>query len=157
ITGFLPTIGAPGTTVTISGANFASDAKADKVLFNQAAALVSSAGTGSLQVLVPAHASSGPVSVVTPHGVAVSSSLFFIVPSGYSSSAVTTTGAIAVGSSGSATLAGGKIALESFNGAAGQYLTLGISNDTIASATLKIYAPDGSLLTSGVVTPSTGG
>src|SRR5262249_51601668 len=69
ITSLLPTSGAVGTVVTISGANFGATQGASSVTFNGAAGTPSSWTAGSIVVAVPSAATSGPV-VVTVNGVA---------------------------------------------------------------------------------------
>jgi YD repeat-containing protein len=156
IGGFSPTVGAPGTAVTVTGTNFQPLAN-DRVQFNQYQAAVTSATGASIAAIVPPNTSSGKIQVTTPYGTAVSAADFIIPPSGYAVSSIGTSGRIpADGSANTVALStASKIAVELFDGVAGQYLTLGISNDTIASATVSIIDPDGNTLVSGTVTPST--
>lgn len=66
ITGFTPATGGPGTTVLISGSNFIG---VNAVLFNGAAATnFTVLGDNLISVVVPAGASTGPVSVSRPPG-----------------------------------------------------------------------------------------
>ncbi len=66
ITGFTPATGGPGTTVLISGSNFLG---VNAVLFNGAAATnFTVLGDNLISVVVPAGASTGPVSVSRPPG-----------------------------------------------------------------------------------------
>jgi polysaccharide lyase-like protein/IPT/TIG domain-containing protein len=73
ISGFTPTSGVPGTTVTISGSGLlgASSVK----LAGVAAAITSNTAT-AVKVLVPAGAASGAIQVSTPGGTATTSSTF---------------------------------------------------------------------------------
>lgn len=75
ITGVTPGRGRPGSTVTITGESLGS---ATAVLFNGVSATFSALGT-SLLATVPAAASSGVISVVTPNGTAVSDVSFSVV------------------------------------------------------------------------------
>jgi N-acetylneuraminic acid mutarotase len=90
ITSFWPSIGRPeGSIVTISGNNFSSDPAANQVLFfdgsaNVIPATIVSADFGSLAVIVPQGAQSGPVVVRNdPSGQPVTSTeTFTITPPG---------------------------------------------------------------------------
>jgi len=84
ISAFSPSSGGAGSTITISGTNFFPGAVDNKVLINNVTASVLTASTTTLAASVPASASSGRVRVITPLGVAVSSTDFFVPPSGYS-------------------------------------------------------------------------
>jgi len=76
ITGFAPTTGPVGTTVTISGTNFTG---ATSVTFNAVSASFTVTSAAEIQATVPAGATTGPLSVTTPGGSA-SSSAFTVVP-----------------------------------------------------------------------------
>lgn len=157
ITSFSPTLGTLGTSVSVTGTNFWPTAGSNKLLFNQTAANVASiAGTTGLSTAVPANATSGKLRVVTPAGSAFSSSDFFIVPSGFAAADVAVTGRMTLDTSAPVSLgSSGKIALQVFDGAAGQYLTLAITNNNISSAALSVLTPSGATLVSQTVTPST--
>ena len=74
---FSPSSGAPGTIVTLFGTNFTG---ATSVLFNGASASFTNALTNNLDLritaVVPSDAISGPITVVTPHGSATTSTSF---------------------------------------------------------------------------------
>lgn len=77
IASFDPTLGAAGVVVTIQGSEFESGVSANnQVTFNGTAASVQSATETTLSVLVPAGATSGPISVTTAGGTAVSATAF---------------------------------------------------------------------------------
>jgi uncharacterized repeat protein (TIGR01451 family) len=78
ITGFTPTNSAPGTTVKITGNNFAG---ASAVTFNgqPAQSFVISNNT-TIGAVVPAGVSTGPISVTTPAGTVISAGLFYAPP-----------------------------------------------------------------------------
>jgi uncharacterized repeat protein (TIGR01451 family) len=73
IYGFSPDIGPAGTVVTINGTSLFD---VTSVEFNGVPAPVSSATTNEVQVLVPANATSGPLTVVTPYGNDTSTNTF---------------------------------------------------------------------------------
>ncbi|MCO5947644.1 IPT/TIG domain-containing protein [Mucilaginibacter flavidus] len=70
ITAISPSTGLAGIAVTISGSGFNATASANTVKFNGAAAVVTSASSGSLVVTAPAGGSTGTVIVTTTGGTA---------------------------------------------------------------------------------------
>ena len=88
ITGFTPTIGSPGTVVTITGTNFDTSPASDKLTLNITPLSPSSATSTSISTIVPSGATSGRISVVTPYGKAVSSGDCFVPPFPYTSAAL---------------------------------------------------------------------
>jgi hypothetical protein len=75
ISGFTPTSGGPGTTVTISGSNLSA---ASKVTFAGTTATISSDTTSMIVTAVPTGVGSGHISVTTPAGTATSSQTFTV-------------------------------------------------------------------------------
>ncbi len=75
ITGFAPGSGAVGVSVVISGANFSGTSA---VRFNGLSANFAVNSPSQITATVPAGASSGPISVVTPGGVATSVGSFTV-------------------------------------------------------------------------------
>lgn len=150
ITGFTPTIGTPGTAVTITGTNFEPTPPANTVLFNQLRrAAVESATATTLGAKVPAQVGSGRLTVATPAGKAVSTADFFIPPSSYTAAQVEVTGRMVIGETRSFTLsASSKIALMIFDGAAGQRISVsGSSTSPIGG--LDLYDPYGTVIDGG--------
>ena len=78
VTNFNPQQGTTGTSVTIQGQNFSTTPSSNTVGFNGTAAQVLSATSTSLVALVPAGATTGPISV-TVGGVTASSAAGFTV------------------------------------------------------------------------------
>lgn len=78
-TGFSPTSGIVGTTVTITGENFDASPAANVVTFNGTAASVSAATTTALTVTVPEGAATGKVTVVSGNRTVTSSSDFTVL------------------------------------------------------------------------------
>ena len=155
ITSFSPTIGAPGTVVTVSGSGFQATASGNSVEFNQSWAQVSAATPTTLTTSVPAEGTSGPITVATPFGQAVSGASFIVPPSGYSSGNIGSTGNLTIGSPAVMTISANRAALRLFNGTRGQLLAIGVSADAIASCTIKVFDPAGNLLvTSAAITAS---
>ena len=76
LTRFSPTSGSAGTRVTLTGTNFLG---ATDVLFNEMSALrFEVLSMTSIRAVVPPGATSGPISVVTPGGTAVSTESFSV-------------------------------------------------------------------------------
>jgi len=78
ITSFTPNLGPTGTTVTITGSNFAPVATNNAVAFNGTPATVASGSTTQLVVVVPAGASTGPISIGIGDQIAMSRSDFTV-------------------------------------------------------------------------------
>jgi hypothetical protein len=75
ISGFTPTTGPPGTTVTINGSGFTGTSS---VTFNGTAASFTSVSDTQVTAVVPSGATSGPISVTTPGGSATSTTSFTV-------------------------------------------------------------------------------
>jgi IPT/TIG domain-containing protein len=75
ITSFSPTNGAPGSAVTINGTGFTG---ATSVVFNGSAATFSVTNATQIAATVPASATTGPISVTAPGGIATSASNFTV-------------------------------------------------------------------------------
>ncbi len=149
IAGFTPTIGAPGSAVSITGANFETVSTNDIVAFNGARAQVTSATSISMSSVVP-QTGSGRITVITPSGRATSSADFFVPPTGYTTADLGFTDRMAIGDSKSVTIGTpGKIALVVFDGTAGQVVNVGVSNITMGSTlccTVSVLNPNGATL-----------
>lgn len=151
ITGFTPTIGTPGTTVTVSGTNFEAGLSGNILRFNNTISPVTSGTTTSLNTTVPSVTPSGPISVRTSRGTAVSSADFFIPPPPYTAADVTHMGRMNIGGSSHTVTIGtaNKVGMVIFDGVAGQQTSLGVNSSTLGGSTdVYIYKPDGSQLIS---------
>lgn len=80
IVGFSPLSGAPGTAVTIAGQGFSNTMNGNTVKFNNVTATVNSATSTQIVAVVPAGATSGPISVATADGTAYSANSFSVLP-----------------------------------------------------------------------------
>jgi RHS repeat-associated protein len=78
ISGFTPTSGDVGTSVTINGTNFSADKSLNVVTFNDARAVVTVATATQLTVAVPIGGTSGAIEVRTPNGLARSTTDFLL-------------------------------------------------------------------------------
>jgi YD repeat-containing protein len=75
---FTPNSGPVGSTVTIYGTGFSTTASQNTVKFNGVAASVSSATATQIVTSVPAGATTGPITVITPIGATTSGSSFIV-------------------------------------------------------------------------------
>jgi len=156
ITSFSPTIGtpgvggAPGTAVTITGTNFETTPTTNNVRFegNSLRAAVGSASATSLGTTVPPGlTASGPISVATPAGKAVSTQDFFVPVGSYTAADIVTTTRMSIGETKVVSIpTATKVALIIFDGAAGQKVSVSFSSATISGGTVSIYKPDGTAL-----------
>jgi hypothetical protein len=149
ITGATPSIGTPGTVVTVSGTNFDPVPANDLLKFNLGTASVSSANATTLTAKVPSSGTSGRLTVRTPEGVATSSVDFFVPPPPYTAADVEVARRIAIDAPQGVTLAGpGKIALLIFDGVAGQPVSITLADATFTSASVAVYDPAGAIWSS---------
>jgi len=112
VTGFTPTSGSPGETITLTGTGFSSNPGSMIVQIDGVMAVVTASSSGSLTVVVPEGASSGPVVVTTSGGNATGGS--FTVGSGSGSGSGTGSGTASSstsGSSSSSSSSGGEAAI----------------------------------------------
>jgi len=79
ITGFTPASGLVGTTITISGTDFSAVAANNLVQFNGVAAVVISATPTTITAVVPAGATTGPITVTIGANTATSTNPFTIL------------------------------------------------------------------------------
>ncbi|HEX3480238.1 MAG TPA: IPT/TIG domain-containing protein [Kofleriaceae bacterium] len=150
IVAFTPTVAAVGSTVTLSGANFQSNARDDSVEIGGMPAVVVADAAGptqtQLKLIVPSATASGPITLSTQFGTAVSATEFFAVPAAVSAGNVEFTGRLSVnGPPLTVTTTGaGKKAVLVFTGAANQGLHLLTQGGNFASAvTADVYNSDG--------------
>lgn len=78
---FTPDKGPVGTAVTIFGTGFSLTPAQNSVSFNGVAATVTAASGTQLTAVVPAGAATGPITVTTPNGTAVSANNFEVLQS----------------------------------------------------------------------------
>jgi sugar lactone lactonase YvrE len=80
LTGFSPTSGTEGTTVTLTGTNFSTTPANNAVKFNGTAAAVTAATSSSLTVSVPTGATTGKITVQVDSEIATSAQDFTVSP-----------------------------------------------------------------------------
>ena len=144
VTSLSTTIASAGTEVTISGSNFETTASNDTVLVNQARPELLSESSTSIKFKVPGATLGGHVYVATPQG-STTGPILYIPPNGIATSKVGPTGSVSLGSSATVKLTTKeKVGLEVFEGTAGQRVSLGLSESTLASGETSIWGPEGS-------------
>jgi RHS repeat-associated protein len=145
IASIIPDVVTVGTSVTVSGTNFQTDASLDRVNFGNQLGTVSAASATSLSALVPTNAASGHVYVSTPYGEAIAD--VYVPPNGYTPSQVAYTSRTTLGTEQSVTVPPtGQIGLVLFDASVGQQVTASLTGNQTES--MALYAPNGSLVTS---------
>ena len=130
IAGFTPTIGVPGTAVTITGNNFEPNVIDNTVVLNLSRASVTSATTSTLTATIPS-AMGGHFTVQTALGRTVSSGDFFVPPAPYTAADVVVTDRSTIGGTDDITIgASGKIGLVLFDGVANQAVSVSTLSST---------------------------
>lgn len=88
VSGFSPTSGATGTTVTLTGTNFDNTPGNNTVSFNGMQATVTSATSTSITATVPSGATSGTISIQTAGGIVTSAGNFSVLPTLFATTGV---------------------------------------------------------------------
>jgi YD repeat-containing protein len=104
ISGFSPAIGVAGTSIVVNGSNFSAVPADDYTRVNITSTTVSAATTTAVTTLLPLAVGSGPITVTTPSGSAVSSADFFVPPPGFTATDVDFTDRMTIGSSKTVTI-----------------------------------------------------
>src|SRR6266478_3148615 len=138
ITGFAPTSGLVGTSVTISGTNLTG---ATSVTFNAEIASFTVTSDTAIQATVPAGTMMGPIGVTTPGGTATSSSAFTVVLPPAITGFTPTSGPVGTSVTISGTSFSGATAV-TFNGASASF---SVTSDTAIRATVPAGATTGSI------------
>jgi YD repeat-containing protein len=159
ISGFTPTIGDPGTAVTINGTNFDTVANKNVTTVGSGRAPVTGATASTVNITVPSRGGSGKLRVTTPTGTAQSTQDFFYPPTTSYMGCCTASqfehlGRISFGGPSHVVTitTNGKKGLVLFDGVAGQRMHLTIANTlttTPQSLNFSVFNPDGSILSSG--------
>ena len=157
ISSFTPTGGVVGATVTITGTNLLLLGPIINVQFNgMNAAIIGTPTATSIKATVPAGATTGPISVVTPAGTTHSSTPFKLLPK---ITGFTPTGGVAGASvvitgtnfTGATAVKIGTIPAPSFTVDLDTQITL-LVPATAVSATLSVTTPDGTATSSSIFT-----
>lgn len=157
VTSFTPTIGVPGTAVTITGTNFETVASRNRTKFNTTIAASGTATATTIDTTVPHATSSGRLSVATIGGTGTSTADFFIPPSPYVVADVLVTDRMTLGQSRTVAMStSNKIGLVLFDATEGQRASVKVNTSTIASGTISILSPKGVVLSSATFNTTTG-
>jgi YD repeat-containing protein len=153
VSGFTPTVGTPGTAVTVNGTNFDGTPSKNDLRFNISRGAISSSNSTSISTTVPSGTGSGRISVTTALGKGTSNADFFVPPSPLTATDIEFTGRLAEATPLNVVLNNsGKKGLLVFDGTAGQRVSLSVSNSTYpfpcpwcSNVGLTFYRPNGSL------------
>jgi RHS repeat-associated protein len=141
ITSISTSLALAGTTVTMSGTNFETQANKDIVKVNQTDAELTSETSTSIKFVIPEAASSGHVSIVTPQGSATGP-ILYVPPPGYSTSQVGPTAVLSAGTATALSITAPKtIGLALVEGKAGEELSVLLAHSTIGQAWAAVYTP----------------
>lgn len=147
ISDFAPAIGGVGTVVAVTGTHYATSPGATRLSFNGRLAAADADNSSTLATVVPANSSSGRIVVATAHGVATSTSDFFVLPADIAAADVEVTGRMLAGQSKTIVIAAaGKKGLILFDAIAGQRVSLSLSGVSIASGSVSVIAPGGATI-----------
>jgi large repetitive protein len=147
VSSFTPTTGWPGSSVTVTGSGFGGTTA---VSFNSAAATFTVTSGTQLTAIVPAGASSGPISVTTPGGTSLSTASFTVTSQPAPSISGVSPAAAAVGSL--VTIGG-----SAFTGAAAvTFNNIAAAFTVVSDSTISATVPSGALTGSITVTTSEG-
>jgi len=144
VTTFTPTIGTPGTAVTVDGTNFQTTG-GNTLRFNLAPSRVGTTTASTIKTNVPVAATSGHISVTTPFGTGTSTADFFAPPAPYTVRQVAFTGRTSTGQTSTMTIGtAGDIGLMVFDETSDHRVSLVASNVTIAlCGSLSMLSPTG--------------
>jgi len=143
ITGFAPTAGVAGTTLTITGTNFdAATLTNDRTVLNASFAAVSAATTTSLTATVPNSVGSGRLTVTTPFGTATSVADLIVPPPPYTPADVSATARMPFLTATTVTMpTANTVGLVLFDGVAGQRVFVDVTDRTLTAAQLRRFDP----------------
>jgi YD repeat-containing protein len=146
VSGFLPTLAAAGTALTINGTNFETVPANDNLRLNVAFSEVTSATSTAMQTTVPATATTGRINVATPNGVAASSNYLWVAPPPYVVADVDSTTIMTFGSATPVSVpTTEKIALLAFEGIAGHRAAVSVNDVAGGPVSVFLYGPFGSV------------
>lgn len=145
ISSFTPTVATPGTSITITGTNFATTTAYDQLRFNISRQVASSATSTTISTTTPV-GTSGHIQVSTPSGTGVSSQDLYVPFGTHTASQVGYSQRTSLGTAATISLGtAGQIGLLIFDANAGQRVSLSISGATFPTCiNVYLFAPDGS-------------
>src|SRR5581483_10189994 len=147
ITGFIPPSGVAGTQLTITGTNFDSNAANESLTFNVTPGPTGSSANTQIAAMWPSMANSGPITVTTTQGKAVSSQDFYVpfssaVSGPHPASDIVFTGRMRIGDTLPVSIpTPGKIGLVLFDGVAGQKVNVSFTGGTFPDCLMYWIEP----------------
>jgi len=162
ITSFSPANGAAGTTLTVTGTNFDATASNDRTKVNASFATVSSVNATTLTTTIPGAMGSGPISITTPTGTAVSATDFIVAPPGFTLADIEFATRLAVGATQAFSVTtANKIGLVTFVGTVGQKISVTGTHGLLGQVVgcdiwVGIVAPDNTTLVRGTCMEGSG-
>jgi YD repeat-containing protein len=139
-------VASPGASVTITGSGFDTTLTGNQVLVNGTRAVVTAASSTSISFIVPLPASSGPVTVIDPNGVATGPDLY-VVPAPYQATDIGFRARISLGTAATATIStAGQQAMLIFTGTKGHSISVVGGSSATLNGTGTIYGPNGSVV-----------
>jgi YD repeat-containing protein len=152
ITGFSPTVGVPGVSLSVTGTNFDPQPANDHLRVNVTYAAVSSATPTALTTVVPV-SGSGRLRITTPVGSAESSADLYIPPTPYTASDVVHTSRTTAGTSATMSItSSGKIGMVIFDATAHTRVSAVVTSSSVgscSSGSMGLFRPEGPLFTHG--------
>jgi hypothetical protein len=162
VASFTPTIGASGTSVSVTGTNFNATSGATTFKLNGVAGTGNASSTTAGSFTIPSAASSGRISATTSVGTGTSTSDFIVPPKDGSDIAFDIIASMRIsagsGNAGIAVGTPGKSALVLFDGALNGWYSLHFKafdvSPTSTAVSYKVIKPDNSVLMNGTLTMS---
>lgn len=147
IINFSPQIGKAGGQITLTGSGYSTTPASNRTRFNVTTAQVLNASPTTLTTVVPLGGTSGPITLVTSFGTAVTPGDFFVPPGNLLVSDVTFTGRLVTGQPQLIALpVAARVGLAVFDLPPGHRLGLRASSVSIFSTTLTVLRPEGTTL-----------
>lgn len=156
ISGFSPAVIDAGGTVTTTGSNFSPIPGATSVTIANTGARIASESAAQLVLIAANVGGSGPITVTTPYGQAVSPTSLVVMPPAIASSNVSASAELVPGGPAqSVSVASSKYGVFAFAATQGQYLSIQVNSLTTTpsgtTVTYQIYSPSAAQITSGSI------
>src|SRR5947209_2779745 len=154
VTGFSPSIAAPGDALSITGTHFDAQPINNLALLGKTLMSVSASTSTTMTAAVPGGTGTGHVTVENSDGSATSSGYVFVPPTGHTVADVAVTGTATVGTASLVSLtSAGKIGLLAFDATAGQRVSVNFVAPSGGSSLQMIphlLGPDGKSVENGI-------
>ena len=155
ITSFSPNTGTIGTTVTLVGQNLNPIDGETTVTVDGIFVPIATIDDLGITFQIPPWVGSGPISVETPYGLATTSAVFFVVPTGIDPGSTSLNPSLAAGGTPVPVSLSGSAAHAAFlfNGVVGEYASLQASafSNPNGSVQYSVYSPSGASISAGQI------